>query len=83
MELETLHLEGKAVEKLLSRAFYVPFYFNKVKDKQEKQVTHTYQLTQAKHVYGRDKMKQREDRHHQMISSSALLPYVPFCLLSS
>ena len=29
-------------------AFYVPFYSNKVKDKQEKQVTHTYNLIKGK-----------------------------------
>ena len=29
-------------------AAYVPFYSNKVKDKEEKQVTHTYALRQVK-----------------------------------
>ena len=29
-------------------AVYVPFYSNKIKDKQEKQVTHTYTLIEAK-----------------------------------
>ena len=35
-------------EEHLSRAFSVPFYLHKVKDKQEKQVTHTYHLIEAK-----------------------------------
>ena len=35
-------------EEPLSRAVYVPFYSNKVKDKQEKQVNHTYDLIEAK-----------------------------------
>ena len=41
-------LKGKAAEEPLSRAVYVLFYSNKVKDKQEKQVTHTYALIEAK-----------------------------------
>ena len=28
-------------------------------------------------------MKQKEDRHYQMISCRELLPCVPFCLISS
>ena len=36
------------MEEPLSRAAYVPFYSSKVKDKQEKQVTHTYPLIKAK-----------------------------------
>ena len=40
--------QGKAGEETLSRALYVPFYSNKVKDKQEKQVNHTYALIEAK-----------------------------------
>ena len=32
----------------LSKAVHVRFYSNKVKDKQEKQVTHTYPLINAK-----------------------------------
>ena len=28
-------------------------------------------------------MKQREDRHYQMISCKELFPFVPFCLRSS
>ena len=46
--LWTLHLKGKAAEEFLSRAVYVRSYANKVKDEQEKQVTHTYPLIQAK-----------------------------------
>ena len=41
-------LVGKAAEEPLSRAVYVRFFANKVKDKQEKQVTHTYNLIEAK-----------------------------------
>ena len=82
-EFETFHLEGKAVEELLSRAVYNHIYSNKVKDKQEKQVTHTHNLIQTKNFYGRDKRKQREGRHYEMISSREVPPCVPFCLLSS
>ena len=46
--LLTLQLKGKAAEEPLSRAVYVRFHLNKVKDKQEKQVTHTYNLIEAK-----------------------------------
>ena len=46
--LSTLHLQGKAGEEPLSQAAYVPFYLNQVKDQQEKQVTHTYHLIEAK-----------------------------------
>ena len=42
-------LEGKAAEEPLSRAVYVRFYSSINKDKQEKQVTHTYKLIEAKH----------------------------------
>ena len=41
-------LKGNAVEEPLSKAVYVRFYSKKVKNKQEKQVTHTYALIQAK-----------------------------------
>ena len=44
----TPHLKGKAAEEPLSKAVYVCFYSNKVKNKHEKQVTHTYALIQAK-----------------------------------
>ena len=44
----TLHFKGKAGEKTLTGAVYVCFFSNKVKGKQEKQVTHTYNLIQAK-----------------------------------
>ena len=54
---------------LLSRAFDIPLHSNELKDKQEKQVTHTHHLIQAKNFYGRDKMKQREDRHYEIVSS--------------
>ena len=43
-----MHLQGKAGKEPLSRAAYVPFYLNKVKEKQGKQVTHTYNLIEAK-----------------------------------
>ena len=46
--IETLHFKGKAGEKTLSGAVYVCFYSNKVKRKQEKEVTHTYTLIQVK-----------------------------------
>ena len=46
--LQTLHFKGKAAEKPLCRAAYVRFYANKVKNKQEKQVTHTYPLIKEK-----------------------------------
>ena len=46
--IETLHLKGKAAEEPLSRAVYVRSYSNQVKDKQERQVTHTYNLIEAK-----------------------------------
>ena len=46
--METPHLKGKAGEKTLSGAVYVCFYSYKVKGKQEKQVTHTYNLIEAK-----------------------------------
>ena len=45
--IETLHLKGKAGEKTSSGAVYVCFYSNKVKGKQEKQVTHTYPLIEG------------------------------------
>ena len=41
-------LKGKTAEEPLFRAVYVRFSSNKVKDKQEKQVTHTYPLIEAK-----------------------------------
>ena len=43
--LYTLQLKGKSADDPLHRAFYVRFYESKVKDKQEKQVKHTYNLT--------------------------------------
>ena len=46
--IEILHFKSKAGEKTLSGAVYVCFYSNKVKGKQEKQVTHTYPLIEAK-----------------------------------
>ena len=46
--MRILHLKGKAAEEPLSKAVYVRFYANKVKDKQEKQVTHTYPLIDTK-----------------------------------
>ena len=58
------------------------FYLNKIKDKQENQVAHTYKLIGAKNVHGSDKMKEGEDRHHQMISFRELLPCVLLCLPS-
>ena len=44
----TLHFQDKAGEEPLSSAVYNPFYSGKVKDKQEKQVTNTYKLIEAK-----------------------------------
>ena len=41
-------LKGKTAEEPLSRAAYVRFYSNKVKDNVEKQVTHTYPLIEAR-----------------------------------
>ena len=46
--IETHHFKGKAGEKTLSGAVYFCFYSNKLKGKQEKQVTHTYPLIEAK-----------------------------------
>ena len=46
--IDTLHFRGKGGEKTLSGAVYVCFYSNKVEGKQEKQVTHTYPLIEAK-----------------------------------
>ena len=48
--LRTLNisLQGKAGESALSRAVYVSFYLNKIKDKQENQVAHSYALIEAK-----------------------------------
>ena len=43
-----LHLKVKAAEEPLSKDVSVRFYLNKVKDKQEKQVTRTYHLIEAK-----------------------------------
>ena len=43
-----LHLTAKAAEEPLSGAVFVRFYSNKVKDKHEKQFTHTYNLIEAK-----------------------------------
>ena len=48
MHSQTTHLQGKAGEEPLSWANYFPFYLRKVKDKQEKKVTHTYALIEAK-----------------------------------
>ena len=45
--IETLHFKGKAGKKTLSGAVYACFYSNKVKGKQEKQVKHTYPLSEA------------------------------------
>ena len=41
-------LQGKAGESALSRAVYVSFYLNKIKNKQQNQVAHTYKLIEAK-----------------------------------
>ena len=45
--IKALHFKVKAGEKTLSGAVYVCIYSNKVKGKQEKQVTHTYALIEA------------------------------------
>ena len=39
---------SKAAKECVSRAVYFRFYTKKVKDKQKKQVTHTYNLILAK-----------------------------------
>ena len=41
-------LKEKGAEEPLSRAIYVKLYKNKAKGRQEKQVTHTYNLIEAK-----------------------------------
>ena len=46
-EGRSLH-EKLSGESALSRAVYVSFYLNKIKDKQENQVAHTYKLIEAK-----------------------------------
>ena len=43
-----MHFKCKAAEEALSMVLYVRFDSNKVKDKQEKQVTRTYDLIEAK-----------------------------------
>ena len=47
--LRTLNtfLQGKADEEPLPRPVYVPFYLNKVKDKHERQIMHTYALIET------------------------------------
>ena len=57
------------------------FYSNEVKDKQENQVTYTYKLIEAKGFMQAKKMKEREDRHYQMINCTEILLYDPFCML--
>ena len=42
------HLIGKAAEEPLAKTVFVRFYSNKVNDKQEKLVLHTYPLIKAK-----------------------------------
>ena len=39
--LNTFYVQGKAGEEPLSKAVYVPFYSNKVKENKEMQATHT------------------------------------------
>ena len=48
--VESKHFTSKVklVKKTLSRAVYICFYSNNDKGKQEKQVTHTYPLIEAK-----------------------------------
>ena len=46
--LDRKGLKGKAAEEPLSKAVYVRFYANEVKDKQERQLTHTYNLIGTK-----------------------------------
>ena len=43
-----LHLKSKAAEEPFTGAVFVRYYSNKVKDKHEKQFTHTYDLIEAK-----------------------------------
>ena len=53
-------LKGKAAEEPLSRDVYVRFHSSKVKDKQEKQVNHTYDLIYAKIFMTATKWKEEE-----------------------
>ena len=46
--METLIFKGEVGEKTLTGAVFVCFYPGNVKGKQEKQVTHTYNLIQVK-----------------------------------
>ena len=64
-------------------AVYVPFFLNKVKDKQERWVNHTYSLVEETNFHEGEKMRQGEDRHYLIIIFRELLPCVPFCLLLS
>ena len=85
--LQTLNLKGKAGEEPFSRAVYVPFYSNKVKDKQDKQDKIKSKIylraNSGQNFHGSKKMKQTEDTHYQIIISRELLPCVSFCFLSS
>ena len=62
--------------------FMLPF-IKIVTHKQEKQVTHTYHLIDAKIFIEVTKQKKSENRHHFMVSIRDLLSCVPFYLLSS
>ena len=77
------HLQGIVGKEPLSRAAYVPFYLNKVKDQQEMQATHTYNLIKGKIFMEAKKLKKKEDCRYEMIISRELLPCVLFCLLST
>ena len=52
--------KGKAAEEPLSKAVYVRFYSSKAKGKQEKQVTHTYKLIEAKRLMEATKWKKEK-----------------------
>ena len=80
--LQTLDLQGKDDEEPLARTAYVPFYSNKIKDKQDEGDVHLPPIW-GHQFYENDEMKLKEDRLYQKISSGELLPFVPFCLLSS
>ena len=63
-------MKGKAAEEPLSRAVYVRVYSNKVKDKQEKKVRHTYPLVEAKRFM--EATRQNETNKSQLLSDDRL-----------
>ena len=60
------------------------FTFIQIKSKITREEVRAYLRPNRGQTFdGSDKMKQRKDRHYQMISSRRFLPCVVFCLLSS